>query len=82
MTNYTGVAGGLGGFLQQQQYMPSMPVDTRSGRQQLADKRAANDHVIATLTEQNAEIDDALALLDQHPLIEKMQDLLRKLIGR
>jgi len=48
-------------------------------RDQLNEKHESNDRQIEKLLEENKKIEEALELLDMHPIIEKLDNLLVKL---
>lgn len=51
-------------------------------REALTARRQQNDDQIDRLTAENADIDEALGLLDQSPLMEKLDNLITKVLGR
>jgi cell division protein FtsB len=57
------------------------PTDRRTKRERLDAKLAANQAQIDRLLAENEEIKQALALLDSHSLLEKMDNLITKLLG-
>lgn len=67
----SGGAGGLGQYLCR---------DTRPARVRLTEQVKRNEDQIAALTAKNDELRAALAELDAHPAIEKISDILRKLL--
>lgn len=60
------------------QFIPQV-LDKRPDREKLEDKKNHNLEAIKFYEEQNKEIDEALELLDKHPMLEKLRNLLRKL---
>lgn len=66
----------------QQNYYPNIYnviPDKRTQREKLHDKIASNSQMILSLEKENEEIKEALNLLDAHPLVEKLNNLLQKL---
>jgi len=57
------------------------PRDTRTNREKLESKLNSNISEINRLTSENEELTEALMLLDDHPMIEKMNNLIHKLVG-
>lgn len=60
-------------------YYPA--TDRRTKRQRLEDLRASNVKRIEELMAKNEDIDAALALLTDHPVLEKLDNLVTKLLG-
>jgi hypothetical protein len=59
---------------------PTYVRDTRPARVRLSERLQRNEDTITTLTAANDELRAAIAELDAHPAIEKISDLLRKLL--
>lgn len=55
--------------------------DTRTDRLKLTDKLTINNNTILKLQAENVEIEEALKLLDENPIMERLTNVLRRLIG-
>lgn len=53
--------------------------EIRTDREKLEIRREGNNSMIAAYQKENEEIAEALDLLDKHPMLERLRNLLRKL---
>lgn len=53
-----------------------------TNRERLNRLRESNEAQILYLQNMNKDVEEALTLLDEHPMIEKMSNLIQKLLGR
>jgi hypothetical protein len=73
--------GNVGGLFPHQGYLQHYGMnDKRTDREKLTSKLELNEKLIEEKIKENEEIKEALKHLDEHPMIEKMNNLIKKLI--
>ena len=73
--------GGVGNMIPQGYISAYPPYDKRTDREKLMGKLEVNKAMIEDKLKENEEINEALAYLDEHPVIEKMNNLIKRLVG-